>query len=658
MSEAPVPAPKPIDVATARRASLEFAPTRAITRPQQELVNSLREKSRIDPDTALQMMAGRTLPDRAVAQLFADGQIGPDHYELDAASGFKDRTRPTAGARPGEAHEVARANEMQTRINEAYDFVENGAITPRAQAEVLRALYRDPGARLVLAEYYPNIDAQFASIMANPATMPATLRNAMNDILRNREYSGAFQDVINEAIKTDAELEQKTLPIRMKIDDLSVEIGEINDALNPRKAGSMAQKVRDIQTQLVEFDRTIDPATRVPRGLQARELIRFDGDIATARADLTTQQALLQRLQGDLSAEQANTVLDPMTRRYVPNDPVEISRLRREIGIAQSALSTAQSTLANAEASKQQLLTREQEMQQQQQKLQEDIAEKKRALREKQRELREEQAKLAPLDRQRRQKELEFIEKVNGLFANATDRYMDARLQRVGKAYESTAAEQMQHEMHEIEERLREVELDRWWKDKRVGIPGVSGRRLPIGWKRRTIKVMDKVAVDNDYAALLATGKTRTVIDTLMRSEIEDHVRHKHGMRGGRLNAAQQKEVEAMLAELDKTHGAEITDKLMTYKFRTGKIRKEEAERLQMTPLGLGFIERNWDRSEALKAEIAKIAGEPLIGGKGPIDRLSRLPKKKLAAITGLIAFFLATGSILGGGVSGSFAIG
>jgi len=654
MSEAPAPATKPIDVATARRASLDFAPTAAIPRHQRELVNSLREKTAVDPDTALQMMAGRTVPDREVALLFADGQIGPDHYNLDGATGYKDRTSPTVGATAAEAHEVARATGMRARINEAYNYVENGTITPRAQTEVLRALYRDPGARQVLVDTYPAIDANFAAYMDGTTLLPTELQTAMNTILQNREYSGSFQDVVNEAIKTDAELANEVHPISSKIVDINTQVTEITNDLNAATPGTLANRLGTITTQLNDFDRSI-VAGGLPAGLQARELVTLNGSISTAQGDVNRYTRELAMAQSALVDARNAPVYDPVTGRIVGRgDPAATSVASGLIFAAQTNLSTHEHTLADSTSRRDQIIAREQDLLQQQREMREQVATKRKDLSDRQKELREEQGKLAPLDRKRRQKELEFVEKVNGLFANATDKYMNARLQRVGGKYGEVASESMNREMTRLDDRLQEIQLDRWWRNKRVGVPGVTGRVLPRGWRRRTVPVIDAAAVDADYEDLLRTGRTRTVVDNLMGAEVRAIIRQRYGLGpAGTLTVAQQREASKMLEDLDKTHGASITDKLMTYKFRSGKVRKDEAERLQMTPLGLGFIERNWNESNKLKAEIDEIVGME----NTPIDMLSRISKKKLAKIAGLIAVFLATGAVLAGGVSGSISI-
>lgn len=654
MPEGPAPAPKPIDVAVARRAALEFTNTAALPAHQQELVRSLRDKSRINPETALQMMAGRTTPDRAVALLFTDGQIGPDTYNLNPTTGFKDRTSPTAGATPAELHEVRRATEMNSRINEAYDYVENGTITPRARAEVLRALYRDPGVRAALEQVYPGIDAVFPGYMANPGTIPAGIANSMDEILRNREYSGEMQRVISEAIQADVELDNETKPIRMRVQDLNQDIADITTELNdPTNPNNLTLKLGSITTQLTQFDRTLGGGG-IPLGLQAQALTTLGGTIATAETQVRTLESQLRIAQGVLTSEQQNTTWDATIRRNVPNNPAAIAAAHTDIANAEASLGTYRSTLADAQSRRQELLNREQELQRQQKELQDNITAKRKELREKEKELREEQGKLAPHDRKRRQKELEFIDKVNGLFANATDGYMNARMQRVGESYNEVAGKQMKTEMEEIEQQLRDAEMTRWFRNKRVGVPVVPSRLMPRDWRRRNVPEISRAAVDADFDNLLRNGgNTRTLMNDLMGANIDARIRTKHGVAAGTpLTVAQQREATEMLDKLNQDHGNELTDKLMQYKFRNGKIRKEEAIRIQMSPLGIGFIQRNWDKNTALKQEIETLAGA------GAIDKLSTLPKKKIAAISALILLFLATGSVVATkGISGSVSI-
>jgi hypothetical protein len=605
-----------IDATVARRVAVEATPVG--TDPVVgQLITYLRPKAVSNPEEAMRIMAGRDVPPREVAHSFIDRQVGPNELKtVNAVVNGVNVARKDRTARP--AFETQMLNDATTRVDQVYDFLERGVITPQIQREVLRVLYNDPGYRRILAEQVGGLNiltANYPGYMANPGTIPANIRSIVDEIIQGPEYKLKLEDLVKKHIDITKPIEDKGSENRQKTEVLQREVDEIKKQQDAKQANTVAKELEEIDAliSLYKLDNAGNPRARLQAIQDANKLLgQYKGDKAVLDAELAGESAALS----------VPATRGPAQLRIAAIRPL-MSNLDKQITEQQNIVTALENELKELQTRRTTLRTK--------------LDELKDKEGTKQAELAGEKTKLGPMEGEKLLKEQSFVDNITGMFADATIDSLNARLTQINNSYDQLLTKRRQTEKDELKREFTEQVRERYFGALRQVfhpslIRGLRGGNIFVEGERP----IEGRTIEEDMNVYRTEG-----VEGLMREviggQIEDQIRTKYGRpRPNPLSPEMTKEMEEKLREFVTESGNEVVLNLLVTRHRNGITLNLPDVRLVQAN-NPGIMQTVIDRNKALRDDIEKIAGS------GALNNFSRWPEgilmKVWTAVLNILGF-------------------
>lgn len=586
----PPPTSNPEAVASA---VLEKTPTAgAVGRTAaQERGDEIRKKaSKEGARSALEALKARPKIDKAETDRIVDENIGIKRKE----TGVKDRSRAEK-KKFDEAHQWKSFNEAL--LDGGYDSL-NPHNQGVARVQVEKAMRAWPAADTLLTSMSAaDRQAAIERVLKDPG-FAEKLRGVYDSAFSGENV---FADNVSEAASKVLESETKKARIDGETAQKNLELTQVNAALERYK---------------------VDPTTGAPIGSDITRLKSIEARMPILTASHDTKTVELQLLQEEYNALKLGIRTGAVNPAELAVKGGEIVAKQREI----EAIGKEIEEKDVLEKKKGNLDTQKQSIEQ---RLQELNVEKASAVSE----LSAARADGASQELSRASQENQFVENINGMVAEATMQVLEDQVAAAEAAERELIEVEIKNTQDPAEKAILQALLDRWEKDKVVGI-----------WSKSQVKVFNKERINADFSELMQTGSPRNTMWRMMREA---------GMT--------DTEIAAKITDtafIDKMQ-PQVVERLLTYKIQTGKLNEDEVRRIYNSEWGVGMIEKAIQRREGLRNVINDLESKGILQGgiKEWLRKASSGSKMKfllilLAAIAGSVLAANALPLMFAGGAA------
>lgn len=587
----PPPTSNPEAVA---RSVLEKAPGpgAAVRSAEQKRGDAIREKAKKDgARSALESLRQKPKIDKADTDRIIDENIGVKRK----ANGEKNRTAQEK-ARFDSAKKWKGFNEAL--LDGGYDSLTDPGNKNLARGQVEKAL-----------RAWPAGDALLTSMNATDrqAAIERILRDPKFTEKLRSVYDGTFSgenvlaDTVTEAANRALEAETKKTKVDGEIAKNKLDLSQVNTALDRYK---------------------VDPTTGAPIGADITRIKNIEARMPTLTAEQNTKAVELQLLQEEYNAMKLGVRTGAVT-------PAELAAKGTEVVAKQREILTIEAEIHEKEG----LETKKNNLDSQKQtietKLQELDVERASAVSE----LSAARADRASQELSRASQEGQFTENMKGMVSEAAMQVMEDEVTAAEAAEREIIETEIKNTQDPAEKAILQGLLERWEKDKEVGI-----------WSKSRIKVYDKERINADFSEVMETGSTRNTMWRMMRDA---------GMSDD--------EIRAKISDpefVDKMQ-PQVAERLLTYKIQTGKLNEDEVRRIFNSEWGEGMIEKAIQRRDSLRKTINDLESKGILQGgvKEWLRKASGGEKWKfllilLAAIAGSVVAANALPLAIGGGAA------
>jgi hypothetical protein len=516
-------------------------------------------------------------------------------------------TRDAAGKKARSVEEAARYDGAKSSAKIAIDFLEKGLnnpdLTPAERKIIINKLSYDilvsTALRPALAKELQGMTAPqrraFAERILGDPALSAEARAVLDDIIQSKE---GFVD----PSEAQLEFEQK----KLEREEKKTELDEVTERLN-KKLQELKAYERTLTSTGPKAKRIDELKTKIPI-LQA-EAIKYERDIAMAdsdysRLDREYNEAVKgkgSRPAADIAAEMKkiesdrNTYQDEFNKRaaeiqeldVLQKDEVKLTQDRRDI---------------------------------QKERNQGDIAVKKAEL-----EVRVAQQKMEDLLNARGIQETNLAERLNGIFAEATGRYIDKQIDPLSEQFDKQVEEMKAKSKTQQEKDMLDALRDTMHRTVRV-------RRYGIVGEQETRRPLDRARV-NEYWGHLMTGGPDQMMARLLMTR-------RNPTTGVNYT---QVEAEGIVQQgVDDEIKQQLLKQMVANKVLVGGIRQEDAHQIVNSPWGKDLIDQGLQQNTQFRQELERLFGAEAVSNPRYRERLAQEMTRRsnlwwlLAGIVGL----------------------
>ncbi len=573
-------------------------------------------------------VTGLTEPTKEALKIAAEDAIG--------------RGRKANGERNRSGGEVTRKADADRAIDLAVDYVDRGYdALPGAQKSHVRAAFIDR------AKTIPALSERLATAgistneFAEKILRDPSLRQAVKDVLTGIVDADIPEEIVSVLEAEKKALTDKKTALTSEKTTTDTELGQVDTALQDYEPGT------------IPVAGALGGAGAPGAEYTAMATLRSDISSHTQQAEIYRSIALghqsqLQSLQQELRDAQRRR---GGASRHRPEMDIQadIRAAQADLTVAEANYS-AQATALQAKTvelqikidREAQLRAKQAELKGRSKQLKGEIDETTTKESAKETEFREARAK-------REQYERQFVQSLEGVFADATDAYFGHQVDLMVNEFHQDMEKFVAAEKNQREQRILDSIRQRHFRDMRG--PSIGG-----GLRRRGMRV-NVSQVREDYQELMQNGPdqaVRGIIDGAIRQEFP--IAHRHGAEAD--TAVREAIADTAIVDKVKQQFLESTTKLYIttggFLRHHGTVNPDEVRMLQTTDWGRGMIEKGLEGRQADFAEINKLIGEEVISPGGRLTEWFSKLSWPMVALLSLLTF----GGLKVGGLGAAVSIG
>lgn len=581
------------------RAVLENTPTTPPTTPEAQLANSIRVGLSQSPDTGLALMRGLR-QGRNVSEITntLDQGIGT---EIDKTTGKKKRAVGSEEeARFGNASAVVELTEMYK--DKGYDGITDTNIQKELRNRVISMLTSWSGAN----DFFDNF----------PAGTPrnTAMKEAAERILRDPSLAPLLTQALNEAF------DPNKLPPEFN-QDLKAKVEQIDKKITAKSSQkTIVSTAKDTaSTELDKFK---------PINGKGRELSKLIREEPTLVRDIKTYNDKVRSLQGDVSIHES-----ARRRAILAKDATAQTD-------AETAINNLNSEIKNLETdieAKEKQLARKQQLEDEKKQYEDEKAKKQAELDKIEEELidlNDEKTRadteLASAKNKRAEQEKNFVAGIEGVFAEATARYIESTLQRANEVQnnileglEKSGTDAESQRLARIEKSVLEHLTKQWDTDRPVSI---------LGFRSKVIKEVNRNQVNRDFNNLVSNEPGSGVDEV-----IDDYL----AAADPSLTHAQRIDLIVNKEFKDRIQ-PQILEALVAKKIQIGQMREGDARRIVESPWGTDLITKAIAKNENAQKQIDALRNQGIISG----DFVSWLGKQGGESLLAILIALLGAAAV------------
>lgn len=572
-------------------------------------------------------VTGLTEPTKEALKIAAEDAIG--------------RGRKANGERNRSGGEVTRKADADRAIDLAVDYVDRGYdALPGAQKSHVRAAFIDR------AKTIPALSERLATAgistneFAEKILRDPSLRQAVKDVL-----SGIADADIPEEIVSVLEAEKKALTdkkteLTAEKTTTDTELGNVDTALQDYNAGTIVPgalggggtpgaeytAMATLRSEISSHTRNSEVLRSIALGHQSQlQGLQQELRDAQRRRGGASRHRPEMDIQADIRAAQADLT---MAEARYSSEAVQLETKTVELQIK-----------IDREA---QLRAKQAELKARSKQLKGEIDETTTKESAKETEFREARAK-------REQYERQFVQSLDGVFADATDAYFGHQVDLMVNEFHQDMEKFVAAEKNQREQRILDSIRQRHFRDMRG--PSIGG-----GLRRRGMRV-NVSQVREDYQELMQNGPdqvVRSIIDGAIRQEFP--IAHRHGAEAD--TAVREAIADTAIVDKVRQQFLESTTKLYIttggFLRHHGSVNPDEVRMLQTTDWGRGMIEKGLEGRQADFEQINKLVGEEVITPGGRLTEWFSKLSWPMVALLSLLTF----GGLKVGGLGAAVSIG
>ncbi|MCL4353720.1 hypothetical protein M1615_04665 [Patescibacteria group bacterium] len=519
---------------------------------------------------------------------------------------------PATGAKKRSPQEETRYREAEGRAALAKKFFEEGYGNMNFGEQLeLRAQIEEA------VKFRPQL-AQEMNAMGDKRTNPGLKKASFERILNDPRYIAQAREIINALLDPEKKLidEAKVTEAEDRVSEQEIERDNKQLELN-----DVSRRLAAVDRQLAEFAR---PQGASP-GLKATDIDRIKNNLSTIQAELVTYQTLTDNVQFRLAQLQQER--EAVLRGYNGRPLTDIDA---EINTERNNLKNAQQSFERRQADIQKLPELEQEQREaEQQKL---TLEKERRDRQLEFsrldfELQKRMRNLADIKAIRESEEQDLVDGFGSLFEDAADRYIGEQIEdAVGKFDEEIERLKKQTE-DDQEKAMYDALRERWLGKERTRMKGFPGFR-----RKDKYRPIDRTQVAADFDLLMKGGPEAVARELLMSRTNPDTN-----------NNYTDDETKAILVNKDYLAKVqpEIVRQLLGRRMLTGGISPEDIHVIVNAPWGEGMIDEALKKNEEFRQAVEKVMGAGSVSGPGYLERLGQEIRRKPWLLAILLGFVI-----------------